>query len=268
MLVSEGRLRTRPKAPSSVCSITRITARRNQSDMLGEAIRSCPDSVSSMPATLYGSPPSHPSHAARLMLERKGMEHRVVWLLPGLWPVLLRTRGFRGGTVPALKLNGRRIQDSLEISRALERAQPDPPLFPSDPERRGAVEEAERWGEQVLQPVPRRIIRWIATRNQSMRSAMAREVGMPAPGFAAAVNLPAALYLARKAGASAERVRQDLAELPGLLDEIDRLIAEGVIGGEEPNAADFQIATTVAALRSIDDVAPAVPGRPAEELAE
>jgi hypothetical protein len=38
---------------------------------------------------LYGLPPSH---SARLMLEQKGLEHRVVWLLPGLWPALLRTR--------------------------------------------------------------------------------------------------------------------------------------------------------------------------------
>jgi glutathione S-transferase len=235
--------------------------------MLGEAISNCPDNVSAMLATLYGSPPSHPSHSARLMLEHKRMEHKVVWLLPGLWPVLLRTRGFRGGTVPALKLNGRRIQDSREISRALEEAQPDPPLFPADPQRRLAVEEAERWGEQVLQAVPRRIIRWIATRNQSMRAAMARDVGMPAPALAAAVNLPAARYLARKAGASDERVRRDLAGLPGLLDEVDRLIADGVIGAEPPNAADYQIATTVRALISCEDVAPAIRGRPAEELA-
>src|SRR5437763_13733942 len=95
------------------------------------------------------------------MLEWKGIDHKMVWLLPGLWPALLRTRGFRGGTVPAMKIDGRRLQSSREISRALEDAKPDPPLFPADPEKRLAVEEAERWGDEILQDVPRRIVRWI-----------------------------------------------------------------------------------------------------------
>ncbi len=43
---------------------------------------------------LYGTQPSPPSHSARLMIERKGLDHKMVWLLPGLWPALLRTRGF------------------------------------------------------------------------------------------------------------------------------------------------------------------------------
>ena len=86
-----------------------------------------------MTAKLYSMSLSHPSQAARLMLERKGIEHRVVELLPGFHPPQLRAAGFRGGTVPALKLDGRRIQGSLRISRALEQARPDvAPLFPAD----------------------------------------------------------------------------------------------------------------------------------------
>jgi len=88
---------------------------------------------------LYGTPPSPPSHSARLMLERKGLDHKVVWLLPGMWPALLRTRGFRGGTVPAMKVDGRRIQGSTLISRELEELKAEPPLFPSDSEKRVAV---------------------------------------------------------------------------------------------------------------------------------
>ena len=111
---------------------------------------------------LYGTLPSPPSHTARLMLESKGLDHKTIWLLPGLHPALLRTRGFRGGTVPAIKINGRRLQESRAISRALEELKADPPLFPSDPERRLEVEEAERWGDEVLQDVPRRIVRWLS----------------------------------------------------------------------------------------------------------
>jgi glutathione S-transferase len=218
-------------------------------------------------ATLYGIPPSHPSHAARLMLECKGLAHRVVWLVPGMHPVQLRMRGFRGATVPAMKLDGRRIQGSLYISRALDEVQGEPRLFPAEPERRAPVEDAERWGEQVLQPAPRRIWRWILAHSNEMRRRMARGVGMPVPGLMAALNAPVARYFARKSNASEERVRQTIAELPSNLDRVDELLADGVIGGEEPNAADFQIGTSVRALLNFEDIAPAVEGRAAAELA-
>lgn len=220
-----------------------------------------------MGITLYGTPPSPPSHTARLMLERKGIEHKTVWLLPGLWPFLLRTRGFRGGTVPAMKIDGRRLQGSREISRALEETKPDPPLFPADPKRRLEVEEAERWGDEVLQDIPRRIIRWLAVHRPETRVMIAREVGIPAPKVAAFVNAPAARHLANKVDANDEVVRETIARVPEVLDHVDDLIARGVIGGGEPNAADLQVATSVRALLTVTDLRPATEGRPATELA-
>ena len=41
----------------------------------------------------------------------------------------------------------------------------------------------------------------------------------------------------------------------------------GVIGGSERNVADFQIATSVRLLLTLDDVRPLIEGRPAERLA-
>jgi glutathione S-transferase len=215
---------------------------------------------------LYGTPPSPPSHSARLMLEHKGVEHRLVWLLPGLWPALLRTRGFRGGTVPAMKMDGRRIQGSLLISRALEEAKAEPPLFPADPQQRLAVEEAERWGDGVLQDVPRRIIRWLSVHRPESKVLIAREVGMPLPRFAAWINTPAARHLARKVDADGQ-IERAIGQVPEVLDHVDELISTGVIGGAEPNAADFQIATSVRALLTVRDLAPVTDGRPAAELA-
>jgi glutathione S-transferase len=170
--------------------------------------------------------------------------------------------------VPAIKLDGRRIQGSLEIARALEQLRTDPPLYPEDPERLARVQDAERWGERELQPVPRRIYRWCARTSQGVRAAMAREVGLPAPGLVAAANKPVAWYMSRKVGAHRDgEVRADLARLPGLLDRVDELIGEGVIGGEALNAADFQIGPSVRVLMTIEDVAPALEGRTAAELA-
>jgi glutathione S-transferase len=220
-----------------------------------------------MTAKLYSLALSHPSQAVRLMLEVKGIDHEVRDLLPGFHPPQLRLAGFRGDTVPALKIDGRRLQSSLAISRALDEIQPDPPLFPDDPERRHAVEEAEAWGEREFQPVPRRIFRWCVTHNADLRRGMAKAMGMPLPNVAAAMNLPIARHFARKAGAGDERVRADIASLPALFDHVDELIAEGTIGGEAPNAADFQIATTARVFVGFEDLAPLLEGRPTKELA-
>ena len=215
---------------------------------------------------LYGSLPSPPSHSARLMLERKGLDHKVIWLLPGLWPALLRTRGFRGGTVPAMKVDGRRIQGSTVISRELEEIKAEPPLFPSDSEKRIAVEEAERWGDEVLQDVPRRIVRWMSVHRPETKVMIARDVGIPFPRFAAWINAPAAKHLANKVDSDGE-IQRAIAQVPEVLDHVDQLIADGVIGGDEPNAADFQIATSVRALLNVADLDPVTKERPAADLA-
>ena len=52
-----------------------------------------------MPAKLYSLVLSHPSQAARLILERKGIAHEIKDLFPGGHPVQLRLAGFRWGTV-------------------------------------------------------------------------------------------------------------------------------------------------------------------------
>lgn len=221
-----------------------------------------------MPTTLYGLSLSHPSHAARAMLEHKGIEHRVVDLQPGVHPVQLRLHGFRGGTVPALRIDGRRIQNSRRISRVLDELRPDPPLFPADRDARRAVEEAERWGEEVFQPAPRRLFRWGAVHSNQLRLWIARDVlGMPAPGVMARTNAPIARYMARAVGADDAGVRDDLAALPGHLDRVDRLVAEGIIGGDSPNAADLQILSTVRVLLTFTDLRDAVEPRPAAAAA-
>jgi glutathione S-transferase len=165
-----------------------------------------------------------------------------------------------------MKIDGRRLQSSLAISRALEEARPEPPLFPADPKRRLEVEDAERWGDEALQNVPRRIIRWISVHRPEARAMIAREVGMPLPRFAAWVNAPAARHLANKVNAD-DTIEDAIAEVPVALDHVDELIAKGVIGGSEPNAADFQIATSVRAILTVQDLKPVFEERPAAELA-
>jgi hypothetical protein len=47
-----------------------------------------------------------------------------------------------------------------------------------------------------------------------------------------------------------------------MLDKVDGLIADAVFDGEELNAADFQIATSVRLLMCFDELRPAIQRRP------
>lgn len=221
-----------------------------------------------MPARLFSVSLSHPSRAAQLMLEHKGVEHKVVDIVPGFQRLVVKVVGFRGTTVPALRIDGRRVQGSRQISRFLDELVPSPPLFPADGSERRAVEEAERWGEETLQPIPRRLFRWGAARHQYLRHWIAEEVvGMPAPAAMARANAPVARKLARMVDARDDAVRGDLSALPDLLAHADALIADGTIGGDSLNAADFQIAPSVRVLLAFDDLRHLVEGRPIGDLA-
>jgi glutathione S-transferase len=221
-----------------------------------------------MRARLFGLASSHPTLTAELMLRHKGIDYRRFDLMPGLHRRVLRAMRFPGVTVPAMKLDGTRLQGTRTISRALDSLVPSPPLFPQDTERRRAVEEAEAWGDDVLQPVPRRIV-WNALKHDRSELATYLEgakTGIPVR-LAARMAPPVAALARRVNDATDENVRRDLDALPGLIDRVDELIERGVIGGDERNAADFQIATSVSLLLTMDDIRPMIEGRPAERLA-
>jgi len=218
-------------------------------------------------ARLYSLELSHPGMAARLALERKGVDFKLTELPPGSHPPIVRALGFHRNTVPALRIDGCRIQGSRAITAYLERTRPEPPLFGTTPTERAEIEAAELWGERELQPLPRRMFRLGATRDPRILAWMAEGMGLPAPRLMGRASKPVAVLMARAEGATEERVRRDLEQLPATLDRIDGLIAAGTIGGAEPNAADLQILTTVRSLMSFADIAPALEGRPAAEAA-
>jgi glutathione S-transferase len=213
-----------------------------------------------MSVVLYWMELSHPSRAARKMLDLKGVDYEVAEVLPLNQRVHLRIAGFRGGTVPALKLDGRKIQGSRQISRALDERWPEPPLFPSDPKSRARVEEAERWGEEGFQPIPRRLFRFGVAEVPWLREWAIRNQGLPAPGLVAAASRPAFALYARTVEADGRRaneaaMRADLAALPAMLDRVDELLEDGTLTLEPANAATLQILSTVSALAAFEDLA-------------
>jgi len=217
-----------------------------------------------MRATLFGLASSHPTLAAELMLRHKGIDHRRIDLMPVLHRGVLRAMGFPGLTVPAMRLDGTRLQGTRTIALALDALVPSPRLFPDDPERRRAVEQAEAWGYYVLQPVPRRLFCNALKHDRSELATYLEDAKLGIPTSIAARTAPPIALLARRLNnATDENVRRDLTALPGMIDRVDELIERGVIGGAERNAADYQIATSVSFLLTMDDLRPMIEGRPA-----
>lgn len=221
-----------------------------------------------MEARLYVIPASHPSIAVQLMLEHKGIAYKRTDLMPVVSKVALRTVGFPGVTVPALKIDGDKVQGSRQIARELERLQPAPPLFPDDPAQRTAVEEAERFGDEELQHPIRQLLWWgFKHDKEPLRSySEGAKLGVPI-GLAVKTGGPLIALSARFNEASDENARKALEVLPGLLDRIDAWIESGVLNGEQLNAADFQIAPSLGLAMTLDDLRPAIESRPASELA-
>lgn len=203
------------------------------------------------------------------MLEHKGIPHKRTDLLPVISKGVLKSLRFSANTVPALKIDGRRVQGTREIARELDRLQPEPPLFPADPGERAAVEEAERFGDQELQHPVRQIFWWALRKDSApLRSYSAgARLGVPI-GLAVRTAAPIVALAARFNEADDENVQRDLALLPGLLQRVDDWIEAGVLGGEQRNAADFQIATSIALAMTLRDLRPAIASRPAGELAQ
>jgi glutathione S-transferase len=215
-----------------------------------------------VPVTLYSIAASHPGLAVRGMLAHKRVDHRLVDLWPGMQP-LVRLIGFPGHTVPALILpDGRRVQGSIAIARALDALVPVPALLPAEPGLRRRVEAAERWADEVLQPVPRRIFRWTAAHHEPVRAWIGAAAGVPIAPLLARPALQARLF-ARDAGADDAAVRADLAALPAHLEEVERLRAVGVLDGPQRTAADFQVAASLRSLETLSDLAPLLAGHPA-----
>ena len=119
---------------------------------------------------------------------------------------------------------------------------PHKPLFPADPAQRRAVEDAERWGEELQNGI-RRVFYCIARRDPAaFTSLMSPDRMLP---MRAALRVSRGLIIRLATGAHRATdvaAMDDLAVLPERLDQIDAWLEQGVLGGEQLNAADFQIA--------------------------
>lgn len=221
-----------------------------------------------MTAVLYAIPSSHPCAATERALQLKRIAYRRVEMIPIVHRLAQRAR-FGTATVPGIAFDdGARVVGSRAIVRELEQRVAEPALLPADDELRAHVERAEEWGDQVLQPLVKRVMWAAVVRAPGVIQSYTEGAKLPVPKPVARLSAPLVARMAQRAnGAGDLTARADLLALPAHLGRVDRWIADGTLGGEATNAADLQIGASVRLLLTLEDVRPAVESRPAGELA-
>lgn len=220
-----------------------------------------------MPAKLYVVHGSHPCATVEKALKLKGIAYKLVELPPPTHAVVQRLV-FGKRTVPGIVFeDGTKVIGSRAILQAIEERVPEPALLPADPAARAAVLDAERWGDEVFQPIARRIIWPTLKANPSAAPSFGEGGKLPLPGAALRLSMPliARVEIKMNRTGDAERAA-DLAALPAHLDRIDAWIADGTLGGETPNRADLQIAPTLRLLSAMEDLRRIIAPRPCGKL--
>ncbi len=210
---------------------------------------------------------SHPCATVERALELKGLRYSVVEFPPPMHMGAMKLL-FGERTVPGIKIDGEKLTGSRAILARLDELVPNPPLFPADADKRAAVLEAEAWGDEVLQPLVRRVL-WPSFKahpevmaNYSVGSKLP-----PIPVPVLKLIAPSVTTLEMRANrASDETYADDIRTLPILLDRIDGWIADGVIGSEQFNAADLQIASSLRLLMTFADFSEIFAERPCAAL--
>ncbi len=221
-----------------------------------------------MATKLYVVRGSHPCVTVERALARKGIPYESVEWLPPLHAAA-QTLLFGRRTVPGIRFaDGEKLQGSRAILRRLDELVPDPPLVPLDPDQGARVLEAERWGDEVLQPLPRRVLWWALSRRSSAIESFQAGSKLALPPLATALAAPLILPIERRLNrVSDDGVRADLLDLPGHLERVDGWLADGTLGGSSENAADLQIAPSLRLLMTLEDLHAPLVARPAGQWA-
>jgi glutathione S-transferase len=185
---------------------------------------------------------SNYNEKARWALDFKGIGHRRRSLLPGGPKAMSFSR--RGGTLPVVDLDGERIADSTRIIEALEARQPDPPLYPADPdERRRALEIEASFTDSIGHDM-RRVVFWEIRDDRALMAAL---LGTD-QGRAGRAQIRVMMPMAWRYVVDRYHFDQDSFERStrALIDALDRIEAERD-GGEYLVGDRFTVADLTAA---------------------
>lgn len=218
-----------------------------------------------MKLKIYRVPGSHPCEAVIRAAQLKGIEYKLVDLLPAIHHLRMSAQ-FDAGTVPAILIQDgpgrpRKVQTTLKCLRAIESLMPDPPLYPAEASERERVLQAEAWGAGEFQDAVRRLV-WVAMKG-SPGAMFSFEANLHIPSTLLRPFARPTIWGARRLNhATDTQARADLEALPGQIDEIDAFIAAGTIGGSRANAADLTVLSSLWLLRSLADLRPLIDSRP------
>jgi len=209
---------------------------------------------------LHAVAPSHPCMAVTAALRLKGLEHERVELAPPHAEAMREIYGESNHTVPGMLVDGEPVHGSGPIMERLDQLVHEPLLYTSE-----EVRAAERWGDGLLQDLGRRLP-WGALHFRPEAMGTFGGAGpLDGPGTDFAISYIHACW--RYHRVSAARLQEDLAALPALLDHVEQLAGDGVIGGDRPNAADLQIGATLRVLLNVGDLRPLLRGGAGERIA-
>jgi glutathione S-transferase len=214
--------------------------------------------------TLHALPPSHPCLTVDTALRLKGLDFDRVDLAPGLHNAEMeRIYGEGRRTVPGLLVDDEPVHGSRAILARLEELAPRPALFPAD--RADAVRAAERWGDDELQDLGRRLPWGALHFRPEALGTFAGGGPLDPAGVDFAMKYVHSSW--RYHGITAARLAEDLAGLPAKLEHVEALAGEGSVGGEEPTAADLQIGATIRVLLCLGDLRSLLADTAAETIA-
>jgi glutathione S-transferase len=212
---------------------------------------------------LHVVPFSHPCLAVSAALDQLDCEYETVELITGRHQEEVeRVYGEGRRTVPGLLVDDEPVHGTAAIFARLDQLLPDAGLYPAaDGELIRALEAGLA---EELQTAARVLVFGALHFRPESMGTFAGTAQLDPAGVDFAIKAMRATW--RYLEIDAQRVHATLRGLPTQLDAVDGLLEEGVLGGDRPNAADFQLGASLHLLAQIGDVRPLVDERPAARL--
>ena len=214
---------------------------------------------------LHAIPYSHPCIAVSTALDRFGLEYETVAMVSGQHgDEIERIYGEGKRTVPGLLVGDEPVHGTIPVFEKLDEIADDADLYPAVVA--AAVREAERGLSEDLQTAARLLIFGALHFRPESMGTFAGVGPLDPAGTDFAIKMVRGAW--RYVGITSERLANELAQLPDLIGVADELVESGVIGGDEPTAADFQIGSSLQLLHQIGDVRPLIDGHRCETVVQ
>ncbi|MBI4821369.1 MAG: glutathione S-transferase [Deltaproteobacteria bacterium] len=192
---------------------------------------------------------SHYNEKVRWALDFKHIPHLRKALIPGFHVPHVRLLSGQN-KVPVLEIDGRVLFGSDVILSEIEKAQPEPPLFPADPEGLGRALALQKLHDEEVAPDLRRIFWSTYLDDVKLAARMATDGfgGLSELVFRQSFPVMRPLFR-RNMGVDDERLKVALEKLPSYFDRLESEIGSGgYLVGATFSVADLAVASVMTAI--------------------